>query len=94
MSFDFEDPNSVLCFDDRMRRHLLALSKVLRKTHNLSTKNLTSLLETLVFPWSMYRYSVLKLQRCNNLSAKVFLLEPLITITVQCWVREFLEKLN
>ena len=53
-------------------KHLLALSKVLKKSDKLSTTELSSLLDIFTSSWRMQCCCVFSLQNSNNLIAKDF----------------------
>ena len=86
LSFDFVDPISILGLGRGICKHLLSLSKVLRKSRQLSTKELRSLWGIFNFSWRIKRCCAFESQNWNNLIAIDFLLvEPLLAGTIRRW---------
>ena len=63
--------NFTVVFGYGICKHLLALSKGLRKLRKLLTKELSSVLEMFTSSWRINRCCILKRQDCTNLDAKV-----------------------
>ena len=70
--FDFADPISTLGFGRGICIHLLAWSKILRKSVSLLTKEVSCLLEIFNSSWMIESCCVFKSQKWNNLIANVF----------------------
>ena len=93
LSFNFVVSISILCIGNGICEHLLASSKSLRRSRKLSTKELNSLSELFTSSCGIQLGCVFRSQKWNNLTAKDFLLEPLLTCTVRCWDWELSKEL-